>query len=431
MLLEFSVSNFRSFKDEQTLSLLAGRDKKHAGNLVQIGPYRTVKCAVLCGANASGKSNLIRAIDVMIDFVRVSATKMTEGDKIPGVIPFRLSSQTERQPSRFGVKLLVGDLVYDYAFSASQSRVFEERLSAGSTGGSGKLWFSRVFDDAAQDYKWEFGANLREGESVLKERTRGNGLALSRGAEQNIKPLSDLFIALAKRVWVFQLSDPLIGLPQQTAWRMLGSQPFAERIVRMVRDADLSIEGLTVEEKPADSESLELIHKLIPESILKGMDDKKFSAPTIHTAHRTHDTGAAVQFDMEDESNGTRRFFAIAGPLVDAVDNGALVVIDELDCSMHPLLTRRLLELFQSPNWNSKGAQLIFTTHDSTLMNPSLFRRDQIWLVEKDTSGSSQLRSLYDFQKPRSTESFQRNYLAGRYGAVPNFGPILEDLETP
>lgn len=431
MLLEFSVSNFRSFKDEQTLSLLAGRDKKHPGNLIQMGPYRTLKCAVLYGANASGKSNLIRAIDVMIDFVRVSATKMTEGDKIPGVVPFRLSAQAGPQPSRFGVKLLVGDIVYNYAFSANQSRVFEECLSAGPIGGSEKLWFSRAFDEAAQDYKWEFGAHLREGESVLRERTRGNGLALSRGAEQNMKPLSDLFIALSKRTWVFQLSDPLIGLPQQTARRMLGSQPFAERIVRLVRDADLSIEGLTVEERPADSEVLALIHKIMPESLLKSMGDKDFSAPAIRTAHRVRDTDAAVEFNMEDESNGTQRFFALAGPVVDALEKGALLVVDELDCSMHPLLARKLLELFQSESWNPKGAQLIFTTHDTSLMQPALFRRDQVWLVGKDTSGASRLRSLYDYRKPRSTESFQRNYLAGRYGALPSFGPTFEDLETP
>jgi AAA15 family ATPase/GTPase len=133
-----------------------------------------------------------------------------------------------------------------------------------------------------------------------------------------------------------------------------------------------------------------------------------------------------------DESNGTQRFFALAGPFLDALAKGTVVVVDELECSMHPLLTRKLIELFQSPEANKSGAQLIFATHDSTLMDPELFRRDQIWLVEKNRRGASELFSLYDFDtkdRPRNTEVFQRNYLAGRYGGVPKFGPTFEDLE--
>jgi hypothetical protein len=135
---------------------------------------------------------------------------------------------------------------------------------------------------------------------------------------------------------------------------------------------------------------------------------------------------------MDDESNGTRRFFAIAYPFLKAIDTGTPLIIDELECSIHPLLTRRLIELFQSPAANQKGAQLIFATHDTTLMDSQLFRRDQVWLVEKNSSGQSTLTSLYDFKpdhRPRSSEAFQRNYLAGRYGGVPSFGPIFEDLE--
>jgi AAA15 family ATPase/GTPase len=134
----------------------------------------------------------------------------------------------------------------------------------------------------------------------------------------------------------------------------------------------------------------------------------------------------------QDESNGTQRFFALAGPFLDALDQGSVVVIDELDCSMHALLTRKLIELFQAATVNTRGAQLFFTTHDSNLMDPDLFRRDQIWLTEKDSRGASKLFSLYDFdtkERPRNTEAFERNYLAGRYGAIPRFGPIFEDLE--
>jgi AAA15 family ATPase/GTPase len=133
---------------------------------------------------------------------------------------------------------------------------------------------------------------------------------------------------------------------------------------------------------------------------------------------------------LEAESNGTQRFFALAGPWLDALDQGALLVLDELDCSMHPSLTRKLVELFQTREANPHGAQLVFSTHDSTLMDLELFRRDQIWIVEKGRTGASRLSSLYDFEeKPRNNEALQRRYLAGRYGGVPVFGPTFEDLE--
>jgi len=431
MLLEFSVSNFRSFKDEQTISLLAGLDKKHPGNYVRIGSHKILKCAALYGANASGKSNLVRAFEVMSGFVELSATKMNVGDEIPGIVPFRLSPISGPQPSHFAIKLLIEGTVYHYSFATTASKVLDEQLWAGLLGGSEKLWFSRQFDQAAQEYRWEFGDLLHEGESVLKERTRENGLALSRAAEQNVKAVSTFFQTLAKKAWVLQLSDSPLGLFLQTARRMAQGREFADRVKALIRDADFSIADIAVEEKLPDSETLGALRKLFSESVSKRLDDKEFRVPSIRTIHRVRDTDAAVEFSMEDESNGTQRFFALAGPVVDALEKGALLVVDELDCSMHPLLARKLLELFQSESWNPKGAQLIFTTHDTSLMQPALFRRDQVWLVEKDASGASRLRSLYDYRKPRSTESFQRNYLAGRYGALPSFGPTFEDLETP
>jgi hypothetical protein len=155
--------------------------------------------------------------------------------------------------------------------------------------------------------------------------------------------------------------------------------------------------------------------------------------PTGHTIRSVHrsPSGEAVRFDfLEAESNGTQRFFALAGLWLDALDQGALLVIDELDCSMHPSLTWKLVELFQTGDANPNGAQLVFSTHDSTLMDLELFRRDQIWIVEKDRAGASRLSSLYDFEeKPRNNEAVQRRYLAGRYGGVPVFGPTFEDLE--
>ncbi len=152
----------------------------------------------------------------------------------------------------------------------------------------------------------------------------------------------------------------------------------------------------------------------------------------VQTFHETEESAAPVKFSLDrDESNGTRRLFALAGPILDGLDQGATLVVDELECSIHPLLARKLIELFQSPSMNTQGAQLIFATHDSTLMDLSLLRRDQIWLTNKRSNGSTELYSLYDIEeRPRNNEAAQKNYLDGRYGGVPRFGPSLEDLEV-
>jgi AAA15 family ATPase/GTPase len=155
---------------------------------------------------------------------------------------------------------------------------------------------------------------------------------------------------------------------------------------------------------------------------------------TVHTLHQIPGAAEPVEFSLErDESNGTQRFFALVGPVLDALDDGDLVVVDELECSMHPLLTGKLVELFQSPDANCQGAQLVFATHDSSLMTPSLFRRDQIWLTEKNRKGATELFSLCEMEspkRPRKGEAFEKNYLSGRYGGIPNFGPAFEDLEV-
>jgi AAA15 family ATPase/GTPase len=200
----------------------------------------------------------------------------------------------------------------------------------------------------------------------------------------------------------------------------------------MVRDADLGISDIEVaEDKPSKDAMPETVRALFSEKLIREfMQSPEATTLAIHTIHRSLGSEEEVTFDFEDESRGTQRFFALTGPFLDALDNGWLVAVDELDCSMHPLLTRNLVKLFQS-SANKKGAQLIFTTHDTSLMDPELLRRDQIWITEKNAAGATELRSLYDFkEKSRSTEAFEKRYLAGRYGGIPSFGRTFEDLDA-
>lgn len=439
MLIEFRVANFRSFNEEQTISLIASkRDDAHSGNLIMGEKFNLLKAAAIYGPNASGKSNLIKAIHFMKMFILNSATKMNQGDKIRGITPFRLSLDSQKQPSFFEVTIVVDNTRYEYGFSATADRVHDEWLIASPPPPKKRrLWFERRFDPKTNETQWVFRNPFKKAdEQILKKNTRDNGLVLSRGAELNIKPLHQVFLWFRENLWVFDLSAQPLSLMQETARRIRENRAFYKDVLQLIQHADLGIDEIVVAEEPFELKDVPEELKAVVSALTDAMTSLGASERgllTVKTLHHLAGLKGYEEFDIQmDESNGTQRFFALAGPFLDALAKGTVVVIDELECSMHPLLTRKLIELFQSPEANKKGAQLIFATHDSTLMDPELFRRDQIRLVEKNRRGASEVFSLYDFDtkdRPRNTEAFQRNYLAGRYGGVPKFGSTFEDLE--
>jgi len=219
-------------------------------------------------------------------------------------------------------------------------------------------------------------------------------------------------------------------LLHNTAKQQQEDQTFRDRVRGLVQDADLGIRDLRITERRVRPvlppvEVGKRISKQAKRLLVENI------AARLESVHAVADTQEEVSFDFQEaESHGTHRFFALAGLWLRTIENGGTVVLDELDCSLHPSLTRKLIQLFQNAEVNTRGAQLIFVTHDSTLMDQSLFRRDQIWIVEKDAEQASRLFSLYDFdEKPRKGEALEKRYLAGRYGGVPMFGPTFEDLE--
>jgi uncharacterized protein len=461
MLIEFRIGNFRSFAEPQTFSLVASSDARHPDNCIPFGRLQLLKSAVLYGANASGKSNLITAIDFMRRFVLYSATTMNVGDAIP-VVPFQLNPDSRGKASFFEATFVVGEVRYQYGFTATTKRVQDEWLIAYPKGRPQHL-LERRYDVETEQTSWAFRGGLKKEETLLKERTRDNGLVLSRGAELNVAPLTTVLLWFRQKMSVLDLSTSPASLLNETARRLKEDAAFRERVLRLIRHADLGISDLEVSE-----DQRWVVTGTVPTSTLmlhapdlttnvnisppsSGVTIQTVSGPqisgavpftasigsiyfpttyTIRSIHRSP-SGEVVRFNfLEAESNGTQRFFALAGPWLAALVQGADLVIDELDCSLHPSLTRKLVELFQTRDANPSGAQLVFSTHDSTLMDLELFRRDQIWIVEKGRDGASRLSSLYDYEeKPRNNEALQRRYLAGHYGGVPVFGPTFEDLE--
>jgi predicted ATPase len=434
MLIEFRVSNFRSFQGEQTLSLVANSDKAHPGNLISAGKFKLLKAAAVYGANASGKSNLVRAVSLMEAFVHTSATMMNLGDIINGVEPFRLDAQSRNQPSRFEVTVLIHGTRYVYGFRIDSKRVHAEWLNVCRPGGRLVTWFDRQFDTGTQQTTWDICGPLKKDQKLLREKTRDNGLLLSRAAELNLEPVRELFLWYSKNLWIYGLPDRPTNSFQRTAQRMQGDKAFHDRVFALVHDADLGIAGIELEDESIDQKVFDVMKLMLPKKYWGELKDVLRTKLKVRSVHPVQHSQDVEMFDFEsDESNGTQRFFALVGPILEALDEGHVVFIDEIECSMHPLLTRKLVELFLSRETNPKGAQLVFATHDSTLMDHRLLRRDQLWFTEKTPSGATDLFSLHDFrsaQRPRNTESFARNYLAGRYGAVPSLGPALEDVEV-
>ncbi len=434
MLIDFKIKNFRSIKEEQTLSLVAGatgKDQTRPDSLVEWEGFKLAKTAALFGANASGKSNIVRAFRFMKSFVSRSATRMNLGDRIREAIPFRLDIESPGMPSSLEITLLLNGTQYVYGFSATAERVLDESLRVRPAGGRMTTWLSRHVTPHGQD--WQISGPLRKDETLLRDKTRDNGLALSRGAELNISDLSELFLWFRKDFLVYDLSVPPMVLAEGTAVRVGEDKNFRARVLQLLRDADLGISSIEVSEEPAL-----VIPKDAPEDLRKVLNafkdmagDDDIKRHPVTTYHRVAGADRPVAFRLaEDESNGTQRFFALAGPILDALDRGQLLVLDEFECSMHPLLSRKLVELFQSASANKKGAQLVFATHDTSLMSQKLMRRDQIWFTDKSQAGATELFSLYDFtDRPRAASAFERNYFAGRFGAVPRFGRSLEDLE--
>jgi hypothetical protein len=434
MLVDFKIRNYRSFADEQTLSLVASSDPLRPGNLIKTGKHSLLKSVALYGPNASGKSNLIKGISFMDQFIETSASGSNLGDPIKGVAPFRLDSKYALEPSSLETSLIIDETRYLYGFSASPTRVVGEWLQVAAPGGRMSHWLSRHYDNSSQRMVWAIKGPLRKYDELLSQRTRENGLMLSRAADLNIQEVSELYLWFKKKLQIIDLSVAPFLLVQKTAKRVSTDPEFKARALDLIRDADLGIDDFKVRES-----DVLVPPKDAPEEVaglLKGVRiflENVQHDPNIYlvsTLHQMGGGGSPVAFSLDsEESNGTQRLFALAGPILDALDQGTALVLDELECSIHPLLARKIIELFQSPHVNKKGAQLIFATHDSTLMSRDLFRRDQIWLTSKTSSGATELYSLYDIEdRPRNTEAIQKNYLDGRYGGVPRFGPIFEDL---
>ena len=417
MLIEFSLRNFRSFRDEQTFSLIASSGTEHQDtHTVRIpgdDERRTLRSAAVYGPNASGKTNLLLALRAMEQVVVKSAVASQRGDEIEPIDPFRLKKKNRNAPTAFEAVFIVEGIEYQYGFEATREKVVEEWLYAYPYG-QARRWFTRSYSTDHSEGAFNPGDYLKGQRKQIWEATRANALYLSTAAQLNNKQLAPIFDWF--RHFLAYLPGRQVG-HRFTAKACTGEVQ-KERILSLLSAADLGIENVIVNEEPVDLEDLPSgLRDLISSSGQKD-DIEQILSQTIRFHHSSGD-GEESLLDLDEESEGTQQFFALAGPILDVLDKGRILLVDEIDSSLHPSMVREIVSLFNSPETNPNGAQLVFNTHDVTLLDQDLLRRDQVWLTEKFNDGASQLIPLLDFKPRKETEALQKNYLEGRYGGMP------------
>ncbi|CZR05892.1 hypothetical protein SAMN04488048_11528 [Trichococcus flocculiformis] len=417
MLLEFKVKNFLSFKDEQIFSMVASNLTELPENRIEVseGDLYLLKSASIFGANASGKSNLLAGISFMRGFI-LNSVKDSQDEGNIANISFALNTEYQKKNTEFELTFLHNDLLVRYGFEIGKKKVDEEWLYIDE-----ELVFLRK-DSILAEFSIDY---IKEDEAYLKfSMTNEKSLFLTILSTTNTKFAEIILDFFRNNINVINgLGISRIDFTK----RMIkdGDKKFKEQLLEMLKVADFNINNLEVKESKFQIQNVD--DSEIPEEILNQL---KLDTNRLLSEHNVYDAKGEIvgihKFDSEVfESSGTNEFLKIAGPIIDTLQHGKILFIDEIDAQLHPLMTRYILELFNSEHNNS--GQLIITSHNSTILDNELQRRDQIWFAEKDILEASHLTSLANYrfkgEVVRKDEKYEKNYLRGKYGAIPFIKP--------
>ena len=410
MLIQFRFKNFKSFKDDTILDLSATKITEHSDRVVQAGNEKVLSTAAIFGANASGKSNVIEAFRFMATYVIESFAFGGEGDEKKSKTkklkhtPFLFDKESRDSESSFEVYFITSEETgcksYNYGFTLEQNGVVEEWLNTKSkTARTYKSVFYRNRDEL------DLSGLPAKSQEIIRLTLERETLIVSLGAKLKISKLKCI------RDWFYNTNFANFGNPLENAFLsplipdgFADSKDVQQKVVDYFATFDSSIVGFNVE-------------------VIKG-DDEDSRHVRIAAMHKVIGSDELASIPLEEESDGTLKMFALYPALQDTLESGGVLFVDELNARLHPLLVRGFLITFLNPTTNPKHAQLVFTTHDSWQLSNNLLRRDEIWFTEKAQTGVSTLYSLADFVdvdgiKIRKDESYEKNYLLGKYGAIP------------
>ena len=416
MLLNFTLGNYRSFHEHKTLSMVPASISDHQHNIFQRGRHNFLTSAVIYGANSSGKSNFLRGMSMMKNILLES---FNQGSiiEIP-YDPFLLHINSSTEPTFFEVEFLINEIKYRYGFEINRYAVVSEWLFEAPSRTERPL-FLRVAEGIEVKSRYTEGKNL-------EEKTRDNALFLSVVDQFNGQ------IAGTIMKW-FRNLNIISGLShenyRQVTFLMLEKTDLNKLLAQYFSQIDLGFDRIKVEKKEFNPNELptDLSEDLLKQLLADLQGNTMTNLRTVHKVYDEHqNTVNEVEFDARrQESSGTNKIIDLSGPILSTLHNGGVLVIDELDAKLHPLLTLSIVQLFQNQEFNHHGAQLIFATHDTKILSICDLRRDQIYFVEKNQVGASDLYSLVEYTKEgkvRKDRSFEKDYINGRYGAIPYFG---------
>lgn len=409
MLLQFAVSNYGSIKNEALFSLVPSADKEHPENILTIGKYKANCLAAIYGANASGKSTLFKAMTNAIVYIRNSNLYQV-GQKIP-VVPYKFNKKPFDIPTKIEFTFVGEDSKkYVYGYSATINEITEEYLYVYNSSKATKL-----FDRHGNTYK--FPRSEKNSLEPLTRMNTPNKLFLATATAWNAECTKVPFNWFAQKIDTQTSTDTLQA--QAFEEYRANSKENIEFVLKLLKQSDINISDINIETKEVSGDDARIPSIVINNMMIKPM--KNFETKVI-TGHDVQDVNGNItnyKLDLNEESLGTIQLFYFAPILRKTLESGKVMVIDELDKSLHPFIVKFLVNLFRNKTLNNKGAQLIFTTHDTTLLSLSTFRRDQIYFTEKNSeTGVTDIYSLDDYTV-RKDENIEKGYLLGRYGAIP------------
>ncbi|MFF9512060.1 ATP/GTP-binding protein [Streptomyces sp. NPDC014724] len=427
MLLRFQVTNHASLREEQELSLVAtDRHPERAESQVPGGDHHTVPVVAVYGTNASGKSNVIDSLGWMRSAVLSSFRRWDPSGGVPRR-PFALRRDASAHPSSFAVDFVVDGVHHQFGFSVDDDRVTEEWLYYYPEGRQRRLY------ERGSDGVVSFGRWLTGRRKLIAELLRPNSLYLSVAAAQGHDQLGQVFRWFRFGLRIATDHD----FPQrldQTVRLCLDNrdQHEAAPVMALLRFADLGVSGLEIEEW---DEAAREDHKRITQALREALGDnvhfQQDRSQQVRVEHRTAD--GVFPLDLASESSGTRTWIGLIGPVITTLTGGGVLCVDELDARLHPYLVDALVGMFQSPEINRAGAQLVFSTHEAALLGRNVrteLFRDQVWFTEKDPRTlATRLFPMTEFSVRDSAENLEKRYLGGRYGAVPHLDDeLLRDM---
>ncbi|APT76045.1 hypothetical protein LN42_06360 [Marinitoga sp. 1137] len=411
MLIDFSFYNFKSFAERTEFSMVA--DDKEAKSYFNAEKFKLLKTAAIYGPNAGGKSNLFKAFKFYIYLILNSANF---GFEIPDE-KFKLNKKYIDEPMIFEGRFIIDKIYYRYGFSIKDRKIESEWLYYRPKGRE-----ARIFERDWQEFK---RGKFSEGKGV-EEKTKANTLFLSSLSQWNSKTAIKI-VEFFQKINFISTDFPVVI----TLDLMEKGVVNKDEILNMLKNADMGINDFRNERIEIRTDEKVA---LTPQNMgIISVNNEKLYSNKLITYHPVFDEKnnyiENIEFDfLKEESDGTKKYFGILGPVLATLKNGSILFIDELDTRIHPLLLRTIIELFNSEK-NEKNAQLIFTTHNTLILNPELFSRDQIWFVSKDKYGKSELYSLLEIKGVRKNANFEKDYLKGKYGAIPYLKKILKGFD--